>query len=240
MGVIVPADRTACMRRRKHFWPVSGGRPRGSARRRSRDPRTGAPGASPSSAERPAASTRDTVCSAVSPAPVDQWPSTRTRRPPGCRRATHRGQRGRRLGHRPQDVAGQHDVVGAGRERRRAGVALHEGRRRRRPGEWPPWPAPAAPSRGETSTPATAYPSSASSRLSVPVPEPRSATVAGGVEGRRAAASRQAARTPGSRSPWSAASSNVAASWSQTSIVSRAAMGTPNHRPPTPVSRAGR
>ena len=101
--------------------------PRGSARRRSRDPRTGAPGASRSSAERPAASTRATVCSDVSPAPVDQWPSTRTRRPPGCRRATHRASAAAGSGIAHRTWRDSTTSYGAGRERRTRGVALHEG-----------------------------------------------------------------------------------------------------------------
>ena len=73
--------------------------------------------------------------------------------------------------------------------------------------------------RADRSSPVTAYPARAMSTARVPVPQPRSATLAGagGRVGRRTAD--QAARTGGSRSPWSGSSSNVAAAASQSSIA---------------------
>ena len=72
---------------------------------------------------------------------------------------------------------------------------------------------------GEKSTPSTAYPASASSTLSVPVPLPRSAIRAGAGGRWLVSSSSQAALVSGSASPWSGSWSNVAASASQSSLI---------------------
>ena len=84
-----------------------------------------------------------------------------------------------------------------------------------------PWRPPGGPSPARSRRRRRRAPASASSSDRVPVPQPRSATRAGAGGSRASSSSRQAARTAGSRSPWSAASSNVAASASHRSMPAR-------------------
>ena len=83
------------------------------------------------------------AAAAVSPAPVDQSPSTSTSRPPGRSAATHRPHHGDRVGQRPQHVPAEHDVdgcrgqPGVGRVTLAHGHQLAHGRGRRHPPS--PW-----------------------------------------------------------------------------------------------------
>ena len=68
--------------------------------------------------------------------------------------------------------------------------------------------------------PVTVYPAPASTTDNDPVPHPRSTTSEGGAGSTERNNMRQASRTAGSRSPWSASSSNDDAAASQKPAVS--------------------
>ena len=79
--------------------------------------------------------------------------------------------------------------------------------------------------------PVTVYPAPASNTDNDPVPQPRSTTSEGGAGSTERNNARHASRTAGSRSPWSASSSNDDASASQKPAVSSIAQMLPVPRP---------
>ena len=159
---------------------------------------------------------------AVSPAPVDQSPSTSTSRPPGRSAATQRPHRQRRVGQRPQHVPAEHDVDGCRCQPGVGGVPVAHGHEVAHPAR-----------RGRELGAARGSPWRARSRARRRRTRARRAAPRGcpcRSRGRRrrparggstpSSRSRQAARTSGSSSPWSGASSNAGASASQSATGS--------------------
>ena len=147
-------------------------------------------------------------CSTVRPTPVDQHPSMRMRRPAGRSSWTQRA----------RAAAGSGMAQSTCRERTTSNAAAGSGGSAASP-TMNSASALAATALAfasaimliEKSIPVTSYPAEASSTDRLPVPHPRSATSAVGRGRTVQSGSRQAARTRGSRSPWSAATSNVSA-----------------------------
>src|SRR4051794_14936412 len=149
------------------------------------------------------------------PLPVCQKPSTSTSRPSSRRRPTQLA-RAATGSARAQSTCRQSTTSYAPRSN---GGSPASPTAKVRSGRAAAFSRAASTISGEKSTPSTAYPSSASRTLSEPVPQPRSATRAGGSGRWSRRRLRQASRTDGSRSPWSGSSSNVAASASQNSLT---------------------
>ncbi len=167
-----------------------------------------------SSAVRQQALSSRTTSSDPMPAPVHHRPSTRTSRPQEREPAVEPEAR---VGQSPENVPSQHDVkcsVRPGRSHRVPHLELGlDGCARA-------LALASSTIRGARSRPLTRYPAAASSTARLPVPPPRSAIRAGAAGTRGRSNSAHAARTTGSRRPWSGASSKSAACSSQYAAAS--------------------